>query len=767
MPEKETTKQGFSIERALLAIGLALAAGAPLLWRMAHGDDQLAKMYFACAVILLLALVFYGLFAVLSAWRPRIGEALAGPRLGRAYGAVVFAVFVYFALVWQETENGGNPKNLWEAFDLRQCDAPRMAVFFLFLAGFMWLLAHVRAEDWRPLVSKAACAALLVASFLYVYTPNILNRSDYTVHHYNAVEQTIYNIAFNTPYTVETTGVYGHYPLFFWPFLRVLGHDPRVVSALLALANVLASFLFYRIVCHITASSALQALACFAWGARFVANQDTYAATFPTRLLMPMLVLLYALHGLTAPKRPKRFLLRGYALCGAAVLYSTDSGLPALVAFSGCVLMQSCKEHGAFSGRMWRTLGACIVGCVGAVAGMVAVINLYNLLCGGPLVLRACFFPLLDDGMGYVEDLQTNLTRAGISWYIPVGLFLMTVALALLALLYRDRAIRTATMGAMFCGLMGLGECYLFFNRSLAGWSSVLPYIIMALLYLIEWGRVEGLPAGTRPIQKGVRAGAAIMLCAAALCGLLRAPGYYSEKVASGLYSMQSMEQAAAAVEEAVPRDTYAFGSQVQDLYAYMGWDPGYHLRAHTGGTCRTAAQAELNEQNTVLTSALAGFRDLFAVTPDLDWLLVGRYPEGPHPTYLSFQRIRPVRVLAEKEDFELGPTSGAELTVSLQENKIYQLELELDDTLPVNAVSGITVELWDAEKCLHSWAVYGDEPLYTDALKAEMNRYKMPFDASGLLSAPTECTVRVLGTGRNKPIRALLLRAIEMEPVE
>lgn len=84
-------------------------------------------------------------------------------------------------------------------------------------------------------------------------------------------------------------------------------------------------------------------------------------------------------------------------------------------------------------------------------------------------------------------------------------------------------------------------------------------------------------------VWKGARAGlgalSVFILCGLSLSALAGAAPTLSERVQAGTYSMQSLLDVAAEVQQKVPENTYAFGDLTQEIYGQLGWDPGYHQR--------------------------------------------------------------------------------------------------------------------------------------------------------------------------------------------
>lgn len=556
------------------ALAVLLLAGAGFLLRFAASSDmsQLLRAYLCLAAALLLFIGAFHGFARL--WRH--GPAVPpGAQTGASLCAA--AVALCAAGYWLLPADPATAA-------ARLCTAClEIALFFLCLRA-----GPLRLD--RLVEMLALCLTTLVA-WAYGYLPNALNLSFYSTHHANAVTQAIYNTAFHIPCLPETTSIYGRYHLFFAPFLQLLGHKPQTVGLLLGMTCLAAWLTYWRLLCRLTPNGVLRAVGLLADSSQLVsmlAQDHIYLQMFPLRQLWPLVVLNY----LTAHYRRRdllrsRVLLGGYLLCSLAILWNTDSGLVTTAAFTLCLWLFGWQQEGWHSPAMVRCYLKTIAGSLLSVAGMVALVNLYNLLCGGPLVFRSCFFPLL--GSDYVVSaLQTPLEAASAGllpgWLLPVLLFLLCVGLGLSSTTLLRSAADRKWMPAAFVGVMALGQCYYFFNRPVAGTACVSVYMYVCMTALVglvveAWATAELGVSPRRILCGGVLAVCTMGLVTGSQLALTDGLPVLYIQWQSGRWTMDSLEALAAQVEDSVPRDTYAFGYYTQEVYAQLGWDPQYHGR--------------------------------------------------------------------------------------------------------------------------------------------------------------------------------------------
>lgn len=536
------------------------------------GSNQFVRVYLCLVLALAGQIVLYHLLVCLY-HRGLPGRTC--PRwLAGAAGATVLAAGVAVTLCFYPTDG------LWEQM-------PR----WLMLAGvvliWLWLWPWLGGKAARGNDRLPLAAVLLFAMFSYgafCYVPNILNGSGHQIHHVTAVTQSVYNVAFNEPYTVRTSGMYGHYAIFFWPLVHLFGHKPQTVALLFAAFGALTQLLIAGILLKTVRHKPLVILALLATACKAANNEPAYLQTFPLRQLWPLAVLLYAITCVQKNSFSLRRLAVGYALCGLAMVWNTDSGLVTTVAFSAFVWLWHWRSCKPYARPMWKVYAQTVGGTVFAVVLMMAIINLYNLICGGPMILRACFYPLLG-GDGYTEGLATSLMETGsYDWLLPVLMFSTAILLGLtttfwMPILPEKEADRRLYLG--FFGVMGLGQSYYFFNRALAGTDCVQVYFILCMALLaapvLPW---NPLPREL-PLWRGLGVGVGLLmtvgLCGFSALAVVGAAPTLSTRIETGTYSMQSLLDVAAEVEARVPANTYAMGYATQELYGQLGWDPGYH----------------------------------------------------------------------------------------------------------------------------------------------------------------------------------------------
>lgn len=136
-------------------------------------------------------------------------------------------------------------------------------------------------------------------------------------HHGEAYVETIFNVADGVPFEELTTGIYGHYGLFFLLPMKLFGAKPLVVQVLIALVGVATDAALLYGVHHLVSKNWARLLFALAIPAiPFAYRQTNYWQLQPHRLVFPALLAAYVL----AVVRRQKKLEPGSAAFGAAGL---------------------------------------------------------------------------------------------------------------------------------------------------------------------------------------------------------------------------------------------------------------------------------------------------------------------------------------------------------------------------------------------------------------------------------------------------------------
>ena len=612
-----------------------------------------------------------------------------------------------------------------------------------------------------------SCILSVASAGLYTYTPNLLNQANYVYVHYTALSHSLYHVAFQVPYTMQNSSTYGHYAIFFWPFLKVFGHSPQVVTLLFVFSHIIAQILFLYLVSKITPNYLLRGLA--ALGAMCIISRDFYPAVFPTRILWPMILLAYMMRRPSDAKSYRRYWIIGYVLCGLACTWNLDSGTVATIVYTVSIWLHYLQGRRIFSREMLRVYAMTLLGMLASIFEMVAIVNLYNVLCGGELSLRVCFFPLVGAGdTSYANLLQVSLASNGYGWFVPVGVFVLEIAIGMFSCLVARDGTDSKRQWFVIFGVMGLGQSYFFLNRGIASWTCVVLYFIFGLLLLsqIEYGKNWKQGGAIEFIPQAVAATGIIYLCVLVTITTVQFSSFLATKLDTKLNSMESLQTLAEEVKRVVPKDTYAYGAYTQEVYALLGWDPGYYMRDpvvrsqyHLEGDDETKDQ--INEQDSILVHV----NDMGVIQNSSGLVPVCGIP-AEEPVFYLLQRFdyqqeaKEEKVLVEQRDIPLTANDSyqiAAVPIEIKKNTYYKVELTLADTVDFKTAAGLVVDFF---------AVKYDNPEQEAHNFAHEGKYQYTFyfNSGELENDTLDVLVRAFVWDLSSEVDVSLLRVTELE---
>lgn len=554
--------------------------------------------------------------------------------------------------------------------------------------------------------------------FLFTFWPNTINTRFIDIHHYTAIDQTIFNVAFNEPFSVESSVTYGHYAIFMWPILKIFGHTPIVITWIYTVCNYVMETAFVALVFKMTKRDVLRAVAILSGNVMCLwpfLELPVYSPAFPPlRMMWHMIILVYMLYGYDSAwfkKSPKRYYILGYVLCSLALTWQTEFGLVAVVAFTVGIWIRHWRTEPLFSKSSLSMYALTVFACLCAIAGMVGIINIYNLLCGGPFVLLDCFYPIIG-GEGFITAISHMLNSFGDCWIVATLFFIGSTMLGLFQSRFL-RITRKDLSSLAICGVMGLGESAYLFGLSYPAWIGVMLCLVLCFVQLIELilSATNSKDAFYKAIQNGVGAASAVFLGMSLIVLVLCTPRMIEIRDELNVWSMDSMNELSDQVESSVPKDTYAVGYYTQDVYANLGWDPGYHKRdpANFAGIGAKRSQEEIAAQDTVL----AGKWSEHMFTEDMGLVITRMIPE--EDTYFYYmEKYEPVAEAIDDSDIALdksGDVQEVRIPIELKGNTMYKVEVVVNDEVDLKAekldihLTNGEREFTEQEAQSHTWS--------------------------------------------------------------
>ena len=366
------------------------------------------------AVVLVLfgvsLLLFGNLFARILPQERGIVRACDARLQGRGAAAalvasalVTAAYLIYYANIGVSKEFAG-PTAVQSSLTTPQLVPLYYLLTVLFFAAAVYLL--LTGKDCPRWVTWGGYGFSAVMYFLGVWIVNTFEGDPY---HGEAYLESIYNVADGIPYEELTTGIYGHYGLFFLLPMKIFGAKAVVIQFLIALVGVVTDLAMLYCIHHLIKKNWVRLLMALVVPViPFAYRRTNYWQLQPHRLVFPMLLTAYMLFCLRKKqsKKTARF-WGGWLLCMLAVLWSTESGLFCIIGWGGgCLVPRGAagqvyqvapgggQREPWYARSQWKRYGALLLGAVLAVLGAIGLTNLYNLACGGAPIFKVFFYPL-------------------------------------------------------------------------------------------------------------------------------------------------------------------------------------------------------------------------------------------------------------------------------------------------------------------------------------------------------------------------------------
>ena len=391
------------------------------------------------AVVLVLfgvsLLLFGNLFARILPQERGIVRACDARLQGRGAAAalvasalVTAAYLIYYANIGVSKEFAG-PTAVQSSLTTPQLVPLYYLLTVLFFAAAVYLL--LTGKDCPRWVTWGGYGLSAVMYFLGVWIVNTFEGDPY---HGEAYLESIYNVADGIPYEELTTGIYGHYGLFFLLPMKIFGAKAVVIQFLIALVGVVTDLAMLYCIHHLIKKNWVRLLMALVVPViPFAYRRTNYWQLQPHRLVFPMLLAAYMLFCLRKKqsKKTARF-WGGWLLCMLAVLWSTESGLFCIIGWCAGCIVRWWQQEPWYARGQWERYGALLLGAVLAVLGAIGLTNLYNLACGGAPIFKVFFYPLyssnyMDGSIGYPLEL-------GVRPWVFVLLLMLAVLLVLCVL---------------------------------------------------------------------------------------------------------------------------------------------------------------------------------------------------------------------------------------------------------------------------------------------------------------------------------------------
>ena len=225
-------------------------------------------------------------------------------------------------------------------------------------------------------------AALFFGALAFYHQYRLNFTKNYDFYHLNSYTNSIFNLFWGQPFTETIDGIYGHYPFFYYPFLKlgsILGTRYYFKTYLLVTSSLIVFnlFIWYLILYWNVKSNFIRLLGMLLISAADISRlTGTYPMVYPHRIF-PMAVTVLMVAIWYRKSRKKMISIIGYILSAFLIVWSTEYGLFSLLSWTA---LHCCAELQKKDRNYWKILLHLLL--------IPAVFVFAVLICGGLNVLH-------------------------------------------------------------------------------------------------------------------------------------------------------------------------------------------------------------------------------------------------------------------------------------------------------------------------------------------------------------------------------------------
>lgn len=521
--------------------------------------------------LLIFGIVWFGLILCTA----RI-QKFAFPNYGRISFVIFFSILLFCGYDYLLKEQGFYDYYGWNIF-------PKSVSFYsiiLFVIILIPFYCHEESSRTGKLYPVYFVSALLYG--ITKYNPNMLHGD---VYDSDAYISSIFNVYHNIPYTIDTTGIYGHYGIFFKIPMTILGGEITIICLGLAIVAFVTMLAFCYIIEKLINSNVTKILCIGAvLSEPLYALPHSYYASSPNRYLVPLLMLAWITYCMN--KQITKFhILIGCMIGLIGMVWNFESGFVSAVSwgiFLVILMFQNSKLNKESILKSILIMSLVLLELIGAIL----VVSIYNILCGGPLCIKDFFYPLNHHLKDFVLPLQWG--NYAYIYIIPICMCIFAWGVYHTTLFGRKHNL-SAFLVADTVIIIGLCSYYMNRFASCNVWIFFWEFVIILGL-IIEKGipklQFRSLTILLKKdtvvsIYQGIKSAIALMsfivLSALSLSNVFSA-NMQLDLYKAGIYNVNELRQWGNEIASVVPENTYAIGLGTGTLYSILDWDTGYHI---------------------------------------------------------------------------------------------------------------------------------------------------------------------------------------------
>lgn len=453
----------------------------------------------------------------------------------------------------------------------------------VFLASCRRQEAEDKHADW---LVWAVYGVLTVLVLYSMDTPNLFGRSNAgDSFHGHAYFNSIYNIYMGLPFAGDLTSIYGHYALLWKLPMKLIGGDFRMFVFLQAALTAFTHLCAFLVLHQITKKTIVRVMGAIGITLPVLGMRGGYYwQVWPHRMVFAMILLLYAAWYFKKNKTGWFFTFIGYVICVLAVVWNTETGMILAVAWAGAHISRMLSEEGVSAGKTAAAILLHGLGVAGSFLGAYGLVNAYNLYRSSPAnTVKEFLIPLLSDSY-MIDVLHLELPLYPCGYMAEIALFLAGTALGIAGwkcFRKKGRTVPWTWNLLFFMSISALGRLVYYMNRpayhnlDCCHLSAVILVAFFAergfgFVREKQWEHMED--RSFYELVRGAVGLVALLTVLALSTGTVLQFSQNSE-IKENYHNTEEFDAVVDAVGGYVPKDTFAFGLNVTEIYSALHWN--------------------------------------------------------------------------------------------------------------------------------------------------------------------------------------------------
>lgn len=409
------------------------------------------------------------------------------------------------------------------------------------------------------------------------------------------VTETIYNVLDGIPFSYDTTGLYGHYGLFFLLPLKISGNRNSfyVIAAIFVLIALAQQLALIYIVDLYVKKNWIAALLAIGGMIRW----SSYVPTvFPLRSFFIMTFFFFYVY--LYKKELSIFSLKvrliSILLMCSSFLWNVEIGLVCIggyVIYTLFEIIFDVKE-----GKKLREIVILFFSCMFSIMLALIIMNIYNVICGAQIGFRVFFYPIYGKGdstnniVRFVNSTYGHPRLGNFSWEYATLFFMGTICYA-----WYTKKNHDAKWGKSFSQLitavasMGLMALVYYMNESLWNCMMLIKQLIFGLFGILLFVIFDDATAGinesfikiknrsiTNIFKLGLVLSILIFVCFNAM-QMINDPIKVAIHKDNNFFNTQLLHEQVSEIENSISEDTFGVGQGATILYHMM--DRNNHMK--------------------------------------------------------------------------------------------------------------------------------------------------------------------------------------------